>query len=142
MEKANDAIDSGKALRKFCEWIDAQGGDARIAENADLFKKALITKEIYASKDGYITHMNAEKIGSICVDLGGGRKKKDDIIDHSAGIILAKKTGDSVKKGDVIATVHTNDEKSLNGAILDFESAVTIEETAPQMKALIYDVVE
>ncbi len=141
VKMANDAIDNGKALGKFCEWIEAQGGDARIAENTDLFKKASITKEIYASKDGYITHMNAEKIGGICVDLGGGRKKKDDIIDHSAGIILAKKTGDSVKKGDVIATVYTNDEKSLNGAILDFESAVTIEETAPQRKPLIYDVV-
>ncbi len=141
INKANDAIDSGKALEKFCEWIDAQGGDARIAENTDLFKKASITKEVYASKDGYITHMNAEKIGSVCVDLGGGRKKKEDTIDHSAGITLVKKTGDSVKKGDVIAVLHTNDKISLNGASIAFESAVTIEETAPQMKALIYDVV-
>ncbi|MBR2885855.1 MAG: hypothetical protein IKB93_13865, partial [Clostridia bacterium] len=72
----------------------------------------------------------------------GGRKKKDDVIDHSAGIILIKKTGDSVKKGDVIAVLHTNDEKSLDSAIIDFESAVTIEEAPPQIKPLIYDIVE
>lgn len=142
LKMANDAIDSGKAFLKFCQWIEAQGGDAKIAENTDLFKKALITKEIYASKDGYITHMNAEKIGDVCVDLGGGRKKKDDVIDHSAGIILVKKTGDSVKKGDVIAALHTNDKKSLVGASIDFANAITIEENAPHMKPLIYDVVE
>ena len=142
VKMANYAIDSGKALQKFCQWIDAQGGDARIAENTDLLKKASITKEIYASKDGYITHMNAEKIGSICVDLGGGRKKKNDVVDHSAGITLVKKTGDIVRKGDVIAILHTNDETALDDAIIDFESAVTIEETPPHMKPLIYDMIE
>ncbi|MBR2883291.1 MAG: thymidine phosphorylase, partial [Clostridia bacterium] len=116
LKKANDAINSGKAFLKFCEWIEAQGGDASVAENTDLFKKAALQKNVFASKDGYITHMDAEKVGSICVDLGGGRKKKDDVIDHSAGIILIKKTGDSVKKGDVIAVLHTNDEKSLDSA--------------------------
>ena len=142
LKKANDAINSGKAFLKFCEWIEAQGGDASVAENTDLFKKAALQKNVFASKDGYITHMDAEKVGSICVDLGGGRKKKDDVIDHSAGIILIKKTGDSVKKGDVIAVLHTNDEKSLDSAIIDFESAVTIEEAPPQIKPLIYDIVE
>ena len=142
LKKANDAINSGKAFLKFCEWIEAQGGDASVAENTDLFKKAALQKNVFASKDGYITHMDAEKVGSICVDLGGGRKKKDDVIDHSAGIILIKKTGDSVKKGDVIAVLHTNDEKSLDSAIIDFESAVTIEEAQPQIKPLIYDIVE
>ena len=142
LKKANDAINSGKAFLKFCEWIEAQGGDASVAENTDLFKKAALQKNVFASKDGYITHMDAEKVGSICVDLGGGRKKKDDVIDHSAGIILIKKTGDSVKKGDVIAVLHTNDEKSLDSAIMDFESAVTIEEAQPQIKPLIYDIVE
>ncbi len=142
LKKANDAINSGKAFLKFCEWIEAQGGDASVAENTDLFKKAALQKNVFASKDGYIAHMDAEKIGSICVDLGGGRKKKDDVIDHSAGIILIKKTGDSVKKGDVIAVLHTNDEKSLDSAIIDFESAVTIEEAQPQIKPLIYDIVE
>ncbi|MBQ2888848.1 MAG: thymidine phosphorylase [Clostridia bacterium] len=142
LKKANDAINSGKAFLKFCEWIEAQGGDASVAENTDLFKKAALQKNVFASKDGYITHMDAEKVGSICVDLGGGRKKKDDVIDHSAGIILIKKTGDSVKKGDVIAVLHTNDEKSLYSAIIDFESAVTIEEAQPQIKPLIYDIVE
>ena len=142
LKKANDAINSGKAFLKFCEWIEAQGGDASVAENTDLFKKTALQKNVFASKDGYIAHMDAEKIGSICVDLGGGRKKKDDVIDHSAGIILIKKTGDSVKKGDVIAVLHTNDEKSLDSAIIDFERAVTIEEAPPQIKPLIYDIVE
>lgn len=142
LKKANDAIDSGRALQKFCEWIDAQGGDASVAENTDLFKKAALQKKIFASKDGYITHMDAEKVGSICVDLGGGRKKKDDVIDHSAGIILVKKTGDSVKKGDVIAVLHTNDEKILDSASIDFKSAVTIEKAPSQIKPLIYDVVD
>lgn len=114
-----NALDSGKAYNKFCEWVTAQGGNLK-----DDFVVAPIKEDIFAKKSGYISHMDAEKIGRASCELGAGRKKKDDIIDLSAGIMLTKKTGDYVKKGDVIATFHTSGKDKLAPAKEFFESSV------------------
>jgi len=140
--KAYDAIESGKAYEKFCEWIKAQGGDLRYIEDTSLFEKAKVISEVNARESGWITGMDAEKIGSISVDLGGGRKTKEDSIDYSAGITLLKKTGDYVYKGEKIALIHTNKENAVIKATEDFLSAVKISETKPEGKPLIYDVVK
>lgn len=116
---AENALDSGKAYSKFCEWVTAQGGILK-----DDFVVAPIKEDIFAKKSGYISHMDAEKIGRASCELGAGRKKKDDIIDLSAGIMLTKKTGDYVEKGDVIATFHTSCNDKLAAAKEFFESSV------------------
>ena len=116
---AENALDSGKAYNKFCEWVTAQGGNLK-----DDFVAAPIKEDIFAKKSGYISHMDAEKIGRASCELGAGRKKKDDIIDLSAGIMLTKKTGDYVKKGDVIATFHTSCNDKLAAAKEFFESSI------------------
>ena len=102
-----DALSSGKAFGKFKEWISAQGGNSQWIENPDLFPVAKFSKDILSRKDGYISGTDAESIGIASVMLGAGREKKDDTIDMSAGIIMHKKTGDFVKKGDSIATLFT-----------------------------------
>lgn len=116
---AENALDSGKAYSKFCEWVTAQGGILK-----DDFVVAPIKEDIFAKKSGYISHMDAEKIGRASCELGAGRKKKDDIIDLSAGIMLTKKTGDYVEKGDVIATFHTSCNDKLAAAKEFFESSI------------------
>ena len=85
--------------------------------------------------------MNAEEIGISSVVLGAGREKKDDIIDMTAGIILNKKTGDIIKKGDVIATLYTNNKSTIKSAKEKFLSAVEFSEEKPEEIPLIYEIV-
>lgn len=116
---AENALDSGKAYNKFCEWVTSQGGDLKVD-----FASSPIKEDIFAKQSGYISHMDAEKIGRASCELGAGRKKKDDIIDLSAGIMLTKKTGDYVEKGDVIAIFHTSCNDKLSAAKEFFESSI------------------
>ena len=124
--EVENAIESGKAFAKMKEWIAAQGGDTSVLDDTDLFPKAAFTYEVRAPKGGRIRKMNAEDIGKAAAILGAGRISKEDPIDHAAGIVLAKKTGDSVKKGDVIATLFTNNEASVAQAEKRFLSALEI----------------
>ena len=138
IEKATGAITDGSAFKKFKEWITAQGADSAFADNTDLFEKAKHSKEIYAPTDGYVTSMNAEAIGTAAMQLGAGRAEKDDVIDFSAGIILNKKTGDSVKRGELIATLYANDDKKFAAAEKTAIGAYTFAESPPEHKPLIY----
>ena len=137
----SDAIKSGKALEKFKEWISHQGGNVDWIENPDLFPKAEFKEEIKAENDCYISSMDAEEIGISSVILGAGREKKDDIIDMTAGIILNKKTGDKIKKGDIIATLYTNNKNSLKSSKEKFIKAVEFSGEKPICIPLIYEIV-
>jgi len=132
-------LNDGTAFSKFKEWISAQGGNADFADNTDLFPKAKFEYEIKSGCDGYISYMDAEKIGLSSCELGAGRKTKTDIIDLSAGLVLSKKTGDAVKLGDVIATLYTNREETLGRAQEIFLSALEFSDKEPKKYDLIID---
>ncbi len=136
------AVDDGSAFMKFKEWISAQGGNADFADNTDLFPKAKLGYEIKSSRDGFISYMDAEKIGLSSCELGAGRKTKTDEIDLSAGLVLSKKTGDAVKSGDVIATLYTNREETLRRAEEVFLSALEFSDKEPEKCDLIIDSLE
>lgn len=136
-----DALESGKAYEKFKEWISSQGGNTGWIENPELFPKASISYEIKATRDGYISHMDTEKIGICAVMLGAGRETKDSVIDMSAGIILKKKTGDKICSGDVIAVLHTNNNSAITSAEKCFMQAITISDEKPDMAPLIYKII-
>ncbi len=136
------AIDDGTAFMKFKEWIACQGGNADYADDTDLFPKAKIEYQIKSTHEGYISHMDAEKIGLSSCELGAGRKTKTDIIDLSAGLVLSKKTGDAVKSGEVIATLYTNDESRISRAEEVFVSALEFSEEKPEEMTLVIDNVE
>ncbi len=127
-----ETIDSGAAFKKMKEWITAQGGNSELLDNPLLFKKAGIEKQIYAAADGFIAYMDAEGIGSAAAVLGGGRLKKDDEIDYSAGIILERKTGDRVKKGELLCTLYTNNPASLPDAENRILAATEIKDEPPR----------
>ena len=140
-ELVEKAISDGSAYKKFKEWIAEQGGNTEWIENTDLFPKAKFEENIIAEKDCYVSAMNAEEIGVSSVILGAGREKKNDVIDMSAGIILNKKTGDKIKKGDIIATLYTNNETSLKSAKEKFISAIEFSDEKPKEIPLIYEIV-
>ena len=140
-EKAKHQLESGAAFDKFREFIASQGGSLKEIDNPDLFPKAEAVHDVLCERDGYITKMNAEMIGSSSVILGAGRVKKDDTVDHSAGIILRKKTGDKVQKGDVLATLYTNKRESITSAEELFLKAITVNDEKIEECPLIYKII-
>lgn len=136
-----DALKSGAALEKFKEWIGAQGGDTSLIDDPSLFPCAKYAVEFRLDKDGYIAHMDAEMIGIAAMTLGAGRASKEDEIDYTAGIILKKKTGDAIKKGDTALILYTNDEKKAENAASILREAIKVGPTPPSKKPLIYKIV-
>lgn len=136
-KKVREKINNGKALDKFLEFVEAQGGDISYIKDLNKFKKTDIIHEVKSKKSGYVYHMNTEKIGISSVILGAGRKVKEDKIDYSAGIKLVKKTGDKVNKGDTIAILYTNNEESLKEAEALIYEAYRISDEKPTKKPLI-----
>jgi len=139
---AKGAIDNGLAINKLREMISAQGGNANVVDDYSLFKQPKYTAEIFSECDGYIEHTDAEKIGIASVILGAGREKKGDPIDPSAGIVLKKKTGDYVKKGEPLAAFYTDDEGKIEGAKQEFLDAFTFGNERTQPQKLIYKIIK
>ena len=136
-----ESVAEGKAFEKMKEWIGAQGGDVAYLDDPSLFPVSSHVFDVCAPEDGFISHMDAEKLGKLCVSLGAGREKKEDAIDFSAGLVLHKKTGDRVCAGDVLATVHTNRD-GLEAQVKETcLSALRFSETPPEKKPLIYAVI-
>lgn len=115
-EKATDALESGKAIRKLEELFERQGADTEIINDTSKFKKARLKYEVKSDTAGFITKLSAMKIGEASQRSGAGRLRKEDEIDHSAGILLRKKVGDMVTEGEVLADVFSNDETKLEEA--------------------------
>lgn len=128
---------SGKGLEKFKQLVVAQGGDVRQVKNAEVFPKAGIAEVITSPKNGYVTALLAENIGMAAMMLGAGRAKKEDSIDHSAGIVLHKKVGDKVMRSEGLATLHTHNLTQLQEAIDMLLSAYQFSSKKPHPKKLI-----
>ncbi len=106
-----EQIQNGKAYEKCKQWIKQQGGDINYLEDLETWPKAKFIIPVLANEDGYITKLDAQKVGEISMRLGAGRIRKEDSIDKDVGIILEKKIGDKVNKGDVLAYIHSNKEE-------------------------------
>ena len=138
--RVTEAVDSGAAFEQMCRWVAAQGGNAAYLRDLSLFPTAP-AYPVCAPADGYITAMDAERIGIVGVSLGAGRAKKEDAIDFAAGIRLLKKTGDAVVAGEPIAVLYTNRADAVEGAKAAYLDAVTVAPDAPAEQELIYTVV-
>jgi len=117
---AEETIENGMALKKFKDFIKAQGGNQEVVEDYDIMKNPKYSRDVRGKQlseiDDVIEKISAEKIGSASVKTGAGRSAKDDLIDFSAGVTLRKKTGDSFEKNDIIATLWGNDPEKLKDA--------------------------
>ena len=131
-ELVTTAFSSGKAYNKFLEFVKYQGGDLTKMENN--FK----VTDVLALKNGYLTNIDSLIIGEASMALGAGRVKKDDKIDYQAGVILKKKIGDYVKKGEVICSLVGSKKIDLNF----LSKAFTYSKFKRKRKDLILDVIE
>lgn len=136
-----DAIASGRALNKLADFVEAQGGDKEQVYDTSRLKTARIIEPVYASKEGYISHIRCDEIGVCSLLLGGGRETKESEIDLSVGLILQKKKGDHVKTGDVLAYIHANDEAKFRAAKERFLAAYTFSPGPVKCPPLIRGVV-
>lgn len=136
------AIDNGSALRKLAEFVAAQGGDATAVYDTSLLPTASLEVPLTAEKDGYISAIQCEEVGICSLILGGGRETKDSVIDLSVGIVLNKKKGDYVRKGDTIAVLFANDKEKEEAAEKRLRAAITISENPPAPKRMIKGIVE
>ena len=141
-EMAEKVIADGSAFETFCTMVKAQGGDDAVLRDYDKFAKAPYKAEVLADRDGYIVKMNAEEVGVTSVVLGAGRETKESNIDFSAGLILHKKYGDAVKKGENLVTLYTSKEESLKEAERMYREAVIIGDAQPEKEPLVYARVE
>lgn len=137
---ANKIMD-GSALRKFREWIEAQGGSGVEIDDYDRFPKAGIVYEYKSNASGYLAHIDAEKVGDVSLVLGGGRATKESEIDLSVGVILNKKVGDKVNANDTLAFVHANSETSLKEAVEILDTVYTFSDKPLRKQPLIKDII-
>lgn len=138
--KLKKILASGAALDKFAEFIEIQGGDASFVKTGESILKSEHNIEVKSDSEGFVKSIMAEQIGKGAMLLGAGRRKKEDAIDHAAGITLVKKTGDKVKKGDTLCILHTNMDDWTEAAET-VKSAYTVDKNAPEKIKYIYDVV-
>lgn len=106
-----EALESGKALAKFKEMIQNQGGDPAIVEHPERILTARYTMELPAKQSGVVSKIVANELGIAAMMLGAGRKTKEEDIDHAVGLKLHKKIGDTVTKGESLLTIYSNDEE-------------------------------
>jgi pyrimidine-nucleoside phosphorylase len=129
-----DLIASGKALERFRRLIELQGGDPSVIDTPKKLPQAAQALGVTSTKSGYISGMQCEQIGVAGVVLGGGRERKEDSVDPSVGIILHKKVGDHVQKGEPLATIHYNASAKAERAQQLIVESYTCSEAPPAKK--------
>ena len=117
-----------KAYNKFLELVNNQNGDISYIENPEKFESAKYIKPVYAEKTGNIEEIDARKIGELACFLGAGRLKKEDKIDDTVGIVLNKKVGEKVKKDEVLAYIHANDNIKLEKVLEELKDIIKVKE--------------
>jgi pyrimidine-nucleoside phosphorylase len=127
-------ISSGKALEKFRQMVDLQGGDSRVIDDAKRLPQAQHTMPVTSAKAGYVGSIQCEQVGTACVILGGGRERKEDSVDPAVGIVLHKKVGDRVAAGEPVATIYYNAEAKATRARQLIEASYVVTDAAPSTK--------
>lgn len=135
------AIEDGSALEKLCQMVAAQGGDSRAVHDPSLLPQAPVVLPVPSADEGYVAGIEAERVGLVSMHLGGGRATKESVIDLSVGVVLDKKVGDRVEKGESLGSIHASSlEKAREAAELlracySFSSQPV--ETPPFIKGIV-----
>lgn len=105
---ASELIESGRAMDRFRQMVELQGGDPKAVDDTSRLPRAAQTLEVLSTRAGFVTAIECEAVGTACVVLGGGREQKEDAIDPAVGIVLHRKVGEAVSVGESLCTVHYN----------------------------------
>jgi len=135
--RAQTAIVDGSALAAYERWIRAQGGDPSLAA----LPSAPVVREVSATYDGVVTRLGALDVGIATLELGGGRRTKDDEIDHAVGVVCHVKRGHTVARGQLLADVHARDEESAATAVVAVLAAYEIGDEEPRAHGIVLDVI-
>lgn len=142
MAKLQYALDSGKALEKFAEMVAALGGPTDLVENPEKhLPKAPIIRPVYADKDGYVSTMDAYKVGSCISILGGQRTMTDQQIDFAVGFTEFVQIGDKVGKDKPLAVIHANSEDTFAEAAEKLRSTIQVSDEEPVKEPVIYETI-
>ena len=139
--KLQTALQSGRALEKFGEWIEGQGGTRRVIDDYGVLPRARIIEDVLAPREGCIAGINAEEVGLTVVDLGGGRTKKGDKVDLAVGVVFKHKIGERVARGEPLLTLHANERAKFNAARERLLAAYEFSDTPPPSPSLIHQVI-
>lgn len=135
-------IENGKAYSKFVELVGNQGGDITYIENLSRLPKASYIEPIYSEQDGYIQEMDSKEVGKLANILGAGREKKEDMIDSAVGIVLVKKVADKVKKDEILAYIHANNEEKLKEAKIKLKKIIKISQDIVIKEKTILEIIQ
>ena len=139
---AYEAVSKGHALKRFREIVRLQGGDDRVIDDSSLLPQAAHIQEFRSRSHGFVTRCDAKLLGLASNALGAGRDRMEDTIDPAVGLYLAKKTGDRVKRGDVLCKIHWNDKRRLPNALPLIEQAFEVKSKVGRIRPLIHAVME
>jgi pyrimidine-nucleoside phosphorylase len=134
-------MDSGQAWLKFRTWIIGQGGNMTYIDDPSLLPQAIFIEPLPSPRSGYIVGLDAMEVGLAVALLGGGRSRKGDPIDHAVGVVLDKKIGDYVKKGEQLLTIHANDEQKLTYARRRLLDAYSWSNNPVEPPPLVYKII-
>ena len=134
-------LDSGRAWRKFRDWIVGQGGDEAFINDPSLLPQATFVEPLPSPRSGYVAGLDAMEVGLTAALLGGGRARKGEPIDHAVGVVLAKKIGDDVEKGEPLLIIHANDEQRLTEAGRRLLDAYSWSETLVEPPPLVHQII-
>lgn len=138
---AETTLESGRALASFRRLVEAQGGDVRYVDEPDRLPVAPLIETVDTPRTGYLLGINAREVGETSVELGAGRARKEDPIDHAVGIEIHHKVGDHVQVGEALFTIHANDAAKLAAAKTRLLAAHQWSSEAVQPLPLFYDVI-
>src|ERR1700716_2602735 len=133
-KRSEELISSGKALDTFRRMVELQGGDPRVVDDTNRLPHAEHTATISSTKDGYLSSVQCEQVGTACVILRGGRERKEDSVDPAVGIVLHKKVGDRISAGEPLATIHYNAETKAARASQLLEESFQFADAPPDKK--------
>ncbi|MBE6034711.1 MAG: pyrimidine-nucleoside phosphorylase [Clostridiales bacterium] len=136
-EMAEKVLKNGEALKKLAEFIEGQGGNPEIVNDYALFPQHTCIKDVICHNSGYVNQIAAKAIGLASQHSGAGRATKEDSIDLSAGVYLHKKVGDTVEKGEILATVYGTDAEKVERSAEEAEKAFSVSAVKPEQDELI-----
>ncbi|MGM0459130.1 MAG: thymidine phosphorylase [Bacteroidota bacterium] len=134
VDKSRKAVADGSAFSKWMDIVKAHDGDTSVIEQPSSYPAAQYIEDVSLPKSGYISAMNAFEMGMVSLELGAGRRAKEDSVDPAAGFVLHKKVGDYVEKGETFATLHTNKQAMISDCKDSMHKAVDVSEDKPEPK--------
>jgi thymidine phosphorylase len=122
--------------------VELQGGNVNCIINPEKYPKSKFIKKVLSQKNGFVSEINTYQIGMASLKLGAGRRTKDDVIDHKAGIVFYKKFSDYVKKGDIVCELHSDSKSKINSAEQMIAGSIKFSKTKPALPKLIKKIIK